>query len=556
MSLGKIVGAIVGIAVLGIVVAAIGGVFGGQFADSGIDVRNTACEELASARRAIADELVTRKQTAQETLDAERDAISDTYWEKNRQLENEYHECISRALTADPCKEPFERGDRLYQEIMADFEAGKGFNEAKFNEREAAKKEYNDCVEGTRKPEFYKDKEAACDAALAAGQGANQSERQAKEAEAQARYETAVATAQNAFQEKNAILDAIEKKCNEPGGKTDIGIGSITTGGTGTPIVPDSPACTGAFSGNNPDLQKQINDLENQLQKAKAAGERGGLYGIDRIQSALDALRQELKDSERTCKVDVDCGNTEPVCCSGTQVGRAYCSNGVCASEKTDCVDPEICAGKPAMCVAPGTGVQQQDGVYINRTIPEVGSCSQNLQILTLKQATPDSVRYSLNGNIPNWLHIDKPGGSLPASVNVTYSCDTVQGFGPGNYTANGAITVYNVANELINTIPFNVSITVTASEEKLIGVIQYNGKYLPVDQLIIEDEVGCGADHWHAAQGFVTATDGSKVSDPGPQCGYGKVKDKPVIKIPAPKSSAPGSGKGEVRGLEWLKGE
>ncbi|TSC82783.1 MAG: hypothetical protein G01um101420_141 [Parcubacteria group bacterium Gr01-1014_20] len=554
MSFGKLATLIGGVAVLGIIAASLGGVFNNQFADGGVDVRNTACEDLASARIAIGNELEERKLAAQEALDAERETISDAYWDKNRALEAEHHACISRALTADPCKKPFEEVGRLYEEIMADFDAGKGFNEAKFNEREAAKKRYNDCVEDTHKPDFYKEKETVCDATLAAGREANQVDRQAKEAAAKTRYDEAVLKAQSAHQEKSAILDAIEKKCKEPGGTSNVNVGAINTGGTGTPIQPNSLACTGVFSGNNPDLQRQITDLENQLQKAKAAGLREGLSGIDHIQGALDDLRQELKDSERTCKVDADCGNPEPVCCSGKQVGRAYCDAGVCASEKKDCVDPEICAGKPAACVAPDTGVQQQDGVYISRTIPEAGSCSQNLQVLNLKQATSDSARYAIVGNIPNWLHIDKPGGSLPAKVNVTYSCNTVQGFGPGTYTVNGSITVKNAANELVNTIPFNVSITVTAAEG-LIEVIEYKGKYLPVGQLIIEDEVGCGAEHWHAAQGVVTATDGTKVSDPGPQCGYGKVKDKPVKKVPAPNINAP-AGNVEVRGLEFLKNQ
>jgi hypothetical protein len=67
------------------------------------------------------------------------------------------------------------------------------------------------------------------------------------------------------------------------------------------------------------------------------------------------------------------------------------------------------------------------------------------------------------------------------------------------------------------------------AAAKKTIQVIPYGGKFLPVDQLIVEDEVGCGADHWHAAQGVVTATDGSQVPDPGPQCGYGRVRDLPA---------------------------
>ncbi len=547
MSSGRIAAGIGGVAVIGLAAAYMSGVFNPQFTDGGVDVRNTKCEQLASARTAIANELEQRKTSAQGAHTEERDTISDAYWKQNQTLEAEYHQCISRALTADPCKEPFNEVGRLYEEIMADFAADKGFNEAKFNEREAAKKKYNDCVEQTHKPEFYKDKEAACDAELAAGRAANQADRAAQEAQAKQRYEEALARAQDAYQQKAAILDAIEKKCNEPGGSTNVNIGAINTGGTGTSIQSSSPACTGAFAGNNPEVQRQITDLENQLQKAKAGGQSGGLFGTNHIQEALDRLRQELRDSERTCTTDADCGNPEPVCCSGTQVGRAYCDSGVCASEKTDCVNPEICAGQPAQCVAPGTGVKQQDGVYISRTIPEVGSCSQNLQVVNLQQATPDSNRYSIGGNIPSWLHIDKPSGSLPGAVNVTYSCGTVQGFGAGTYTAGGSITVYNAANELINTIPFNVSITVTAVA-KMIDVINVGGKLIPVTEVHRFTGPECDKDeHWHANSGSATALDGSNVPDTS-DCGYGKTKQVPVISVPDTRKRI------EVRGLEWLK--
>ncbi len=66
------------------------------------------------------------------------------------------------------------------------------------------------------------------------------------------------------------------------------------------------------------------------------------------------------------------------------------------------------------------------------------------------------------------------------------------------------------------------------------VQVIMYQGKYLPIDQLIIEAEKGCdgGQAHWHAAHGLVQATDGSIVVDPGPQCGYGKQSQTPVMQI------------------------
>lgn len=76
------------------------------------------------------------------------------------------------------------------------------------------------------------------------------------------------------------------------------------------------------------------------------------------------------------------------------------------------------------------------------------------------------------------------------------------------------------------------------AGETPMITVIEYKGKYLPVDQLVVQDEIGCGARHYHAEKGIVTATDKTKVKDPGPQCGYGKVSDLPSINIPAPNNN------------------
>src|SRR3989338_7600696 len=87
------------------------------------------------------------------------------------------------------------------------------------------------------------------------------------------------------------------------------------------------------------------------------------------------------------------------------------------------------------------------------------------------------------------------------------------------------------VASQMAMTDPGRPSPQPSATPKK-IKVIEYNGKYLPVEQLIVEDEIGCGTDHWHAARGVVIATDGTPIQDPGPQCGYGKTRDRPVIDI------------------------
>lgn len=474
LSTGQIVG---GLAVIA-VIAGIALFSGGQ-GDGGIDVSRTQCEDIASARRAVDQEFVDRKTAADEKLATDMETASNAYWEKNRALETEHRECTNNALMADPCKEAFEEVTRLYEEIMAEFDNGNGsFNEAKAQEREVAKTRYNECVEEARKPEYYERQKAKCDQTLLTGQEANSRVRSAAEARAQSAYEASIKKAEEAKAKKHAILDGIEAKCNEPGGTTAVSVGGATTASTGTEVKPSSSACTGVFDGNDPDLRKRLGQMEAKLAHAKAAGHREGIYGIDHLQAAVNDLRSQLQQSARTCKVDSDCGDPTPVCCSTVQVGRVYCDAGYCANETIDCTDPEICAGKPAQCVAPSTGVTSKP-INISRTIPEVGACSQNLQTLDLQKADENSDRFEITGNIPSWLKFSAVGGKLPAQVAVTYSCGTVQGFGPGTYTAAGLITIYNGNNELINSIPVNISITVTpvaGTAPAPTGVIQSGG--------------------------------------------------------------------------------
>ena len=546
-----------GIVAAVIVAVVASGVFNSGFQDGGIDVNNTACEDIGSARQAVNAELQQRNEAAQTTLAADMETASDNFWAENRQLENSYHACMSAALTADPCKAPFEKISNLYEQIMAQFEAGNGFNEDLFNQREQAKKDYNDCVQRRNNDEFYEADTAKCEEDLATGRSANQQTRQVAETAAQTNHDAAIARNADAARKKHEILDAIEAKCNEPGGNTSLSVGGLTAGGSGADVRPNSSACNGVFTGNDPEAEAELRNLENQLQKARAAGLHGGLYGIDHLQGAINEARQKLRESERTCETDADCGDVKPVCCSNDTIGRVYCDDGVCAHEITECEDPEICGGNPAMCINPATGAQQSDGVYISRSIPEVGSCSQKLQILDLQPSSEDSVRYEIVGNIPSWVNINKPSGTLPASVDVSYSCNTVQGFGPGNYIATGSILVKNAAGELINTIPLTISITVepVAIEEE-IEVIRYGSYYIPLNQVHSGSGSECdGVEHWHANGPTVTATDGTVLSDPNPAgCGFGKTSEVPVMTIPWETKDNENNVQIEVKGLEGLK--
>lgn len=87
------------------------------------------------------------------------------------------------------------------------------------------------------------------------------------------------------------------------------------------------------------------------------------------------------------------------------------------------------------------------------------------------------------------------------------------------------------------------------------IEVIDYNGLYIPVDQLHIGEihpphdyGEGCPAQHWHA-DGQVSATDGTVLADPNAGgCGFGTLSERPIVNITLPAVQV------KVRGLEGLR--
>lgn len=70
------------------------------------------------------------------------------------------------------------------------------------------------------------------------------------------------------------------------------------------------------------------------------------------------------------------------------------------------------------------------------------------------------------------------------------------------------------------------------------IQVIQYQGKYIPINQIRIAGPDACSEDHWHG--GPVTATDGTVFSDPNPgSCGFCAKSACPVMEIEVPELKA-----------------
>lgn len=77
-------------------------------------------------------------------------------------------------------------------------------------------------------------------------------------------------------------------------------------------------------------------------------------------------------------------------------------------------------------------------------------------------------------------------------------------------------------------------TVSVPQQETPLIKAILFHGKYLPTDQLYVNNKGACGKEHWRAENGSVRATDGTDVIDPASApCGYGKITENPVIMVP-----------------------
>jgi len=261
----QLAGIAAGIGVLAVVgFLAVGGLGGGQL--SGIDVSGTECDGIAAARAAVDAELKGRKDAADTAFETAMQAASDAYWETRRGLEDTKTACETEALLADPCKDLFEKSSRLAQDILDSID--EGFDQAKFDEREQAKSDYDKCLENPPAEETYEGKKAACQAAFAAGDSAALQTRAMAEAAAKSARDAAIATANSEHTAKHGILNAIEEKCKEPPPSTGISAGGLTPGSAGTEVQSGSPACTGNFRPYDPEIQRIINSLKSQKRQA------------------------------------------------------------------------------------------------------------------------------------------------------------------------------------------------------------------------------------------------------------------------------------------------
>ena len=418
--------------------------------DGGIDVSNTPCEGIGAAREAVNSELAERKEAAETKYSDDMEAASDAYWETYRNLETTKWDCETDALLADPCKDLFERSSALAKEILDNID--QGFDEAKAAEREQVKKDYDDCMENPPEEKTYEGKKAKCEADFNAGVAAARETRTASEAAAAAARDAAITRAEEQHTSKHATITAIEEQCNIPPPQINVNTGGITTGGTGTVIQSGNPACTGNFTGYDPETQAEISRLTQLFNQARVGGKTSGIGGTNALSAKITQLRTEMAAGPRKCESDAFCGDPEPVCCSEMEVGKVACADGVCTAEKTECEEPEFCAGEPAECVSPGEGVKSEP-VEISSVRVMNSLCISTIRLLDLQPKTEASDRFEITGNIPDWLSFSSVGGKMPQQVKINIDCATLDGMGPGYYTANGLITVFDQENNLINSI-------------------------------------------------------------------------------------------------------
>jgi hypothetical protein len=64
--------------------------------------------------------------------------------------------------------------------------------------------------------------------------------------------------------------------------------------------------------------------------------------------------------------------------------------------------------------------------------------------------------------------------------------------------------------------------------------VFDYEGKFIPVEQLHLSPEDACPASHWHAS-GQVTTLKKDNLAEPDPECGFGEDGSMPVREVPMP---------------------
>ena len=118
-----------------------------------------------------------------------------------------------------------------------------------------------------------------------------------------------------------------------------------------------------------------------------------------------------------------------------------------------------------------------------------------------------------------------------PNSNNITSFAKIIAfAKGPFGIVTIGAIVILGVLAFIKSTKQADVQGGTSPKNASKIQVIEYNGKKIPLSEVVVGTGLDCDSPHYHAkSHTAAKALDGSAVSDPG-ACGYGKVREVLVL--------------------------
>lgn len=454
------------------------------------DVTKTTCPEIAAAREKVAAAYA-----------ASVRAASDTYLEARRLFQADLDACLNGIWKGGPCDTEYEETQRAYQNASNDIS-----NDQFYKEWKKAKADWDACYGNyaAKQQDWIarnQNKDKSC-----------QEEFTAKVDAADQAYQSAAKAAHDKRDADDAFLDELDKKCKSSAGsgldltvpngatkdlpvKADLG-GATTPGvrtvtpPAGTTYRPQSPACQDEVPGENGAVRQGKasdygpRDILVDLITTVAEDITGSPVPTGAINDQIFATMVVTKIRTRIAEMDRD---------------------------SIDHLDDNRWQRR----------YEQQRARY-ERALSVWGAIAQGKPALPKIKKDVNAINAMPSGACKTDADCGQPI-CCSASEIAHWTCDT--GTGACHHQKEPCENPTTCAGKPAQCVAPPVKVR----------AILFNGKYLPLDQLMIENEKGCGADHYHAKQGMVRATDGSFVSDPGPQCGYGKVKDRPTVEVEVP---------------------
>lgn len=459
------------------------------------DVTTTTCDGIAAAREKV-----------QAAYDAAIKAASDAYVEAHGLFKADLQQCLDGLWSGGPCDEQAKASQKAYENAWNDIS-----NDQFYKEWKKAKADWDECYA------HWDEKYADWAAKVKEREQRCQEEFQAKSEAADRAYQAAVAAAKAKRDADLAFLDALEKKCRETAaGGTNLAVPGGAT--TGRPVKP------GAEGGTNP---------PGGGVTTPPSGGTGVVPGGTTYRPNATACQDEIPGESTPPRQGQasDFGPNDILVNLLVTVAEDVTKNTV----PTSAIDDKLFAVMVATKIR--TRIAEMDREAIDHLDDNRWQRRYEQQRARYERA------------LSAWGAIAAGKTSVPKAKSDAAAIGAMPGGGCktdadcgepiccsageiGRWTCDVETGACHHKKEPCEDPKVCTGKPARCAEVRKVRAILFRGKYLPVDQLLVENEAGCGADHWHAKRRVVTATDGSLVTDPGPQCGFGKVRDVPVTEV------------------------